>query len=146
MNHKPRILFFSTGDSTRSQIAEGFLRMFAGDELVAVSTAQSAEADPLTQDVMTEIGIDISGQHPKQIAESFKEHFSYVVSICDASRERFPVWPFTPNILRWSLADPELVSGSTEQKKEMFRSARDKIGQNVREFLEQLRDGERRLA
>ena len=115
MNHKPRILFFSTHDSTRSQIAEGFFNKFAGEEFQAVSTAQSPEADPMVHEVMNEVGIDISGQKAKQIKESFKEHFSYVVSICDASKEKFPVWPFTRNIVRWSLADPELAKGSTEQ-------------------------------
>jgi arsenate reductase len=140
VNHKPRVLFFSTHDSTRSQIAEGFLRNFAGEEFVAVSTAQSPEADPLAGDVMKEVGIDISGQQPKQIGESFKEHFSYVVSICDASREKFPVWPFTRNIVRWSLADPELVKGSAEQQKEMFRRVRDEIGRNVRQLLGHLRN------
>src|SRR5260370_29787468 len=61
VDHKPRVLFFSAGDSTRSQIAEGFLRAFAGHELVAVSTAtKSIEADPLACEVMKEVGIDIS--------------------------------------------------------------------------------------
>jgi len=140
VNHKPRILFFSTRDSTRSQIAEGFVRKFAGEEFVAVSTAQSPEADPLVGDVMKEVGIDISGQQAKQIKESFNEHFSYVVSICDASKERFPVWPFTRNIVRWSLPDPGLVKGSTQQQKEVFRRVRDEIGRNVRQFLVQLRN------
>jgi hypothetical protein len=81
MDHKPRVLFFSIGDSTRSQIAEGFLRSFAGDEFVAMSTAtRSLEADPLAWEVMREAGIDISGQRAKDIKESLTEHFSYVVS------------------------------------------------------------------
>jgi arsenate reductase len=139
VDHKPRILFLSTGDSTRSQIAEGFLRTFAGDDLVAVSTAtRSAETDSLAHDVMKEVGIDISSQHAKEVAESIKEHFSYVVTICDASREKFPVWPFARNILHWSLADPKAVRGSTEQKREVFRRVRDEIGRKVREFLAQL--------
>ena len=138
MNHKPKVLFFSTGDSTRSQIAEGFLREFAGNELVAVSTAtQSAEVDPLARDVMKEIGIDISGQHAKEIADSFKEHFSLVITICDASRERFPVWPFARNIVHWSHIDPEGVKGSTDQKREVFRCVRDEIRWNVWELLTQ---------
>ena len=140
LNYKSRILFFSTHDSTRSLIAEGFFKKFAGEEFQAVSTAQSPEAAPLAQDVMNEVGIDISGQQAKQIKDSFKEHFSYVVSICDASKEKFPVWPFTRNIVRWSLADPELTKGSTEQQKEVFRRVRDEIGQNVRQFLAHLRN------
>ena len=110
MDHKPRVLFFSTGDSTRSQIAEGFLRSFGRDELVPVSTAtQSADTDPLAHDVTKEVGIDISGQHAKEMREWFQEHFAYVVTICDASREKFPVWPFARNIVHWSLTDPEEI-------------------------------------
>jgi protein-tyrosine-phosphatase len=139
VNHKPRVLFFSAGDSTRSQIAEGFLRAFAGHELVAVSTAtQSVEADPLAREVMKEVGIDISEQHPKEVAESLREHFSYVVTLCDSSREKFPIWPFTRNILHWSLIDPERVQGPTEQKREAFRCVRDDICRNVRDFMDQL--------
>jgi len=77
MNHKPRVLFLSVGDSTRSQIAEGFLRTFAGDEFVSMSAAtRSLEADPLAREVMQEVGIDISGQHVKDIKESLTGHFS----------------------------------------------------------------------
>lgn len=74
MGHKLRVLLFSTGDSTRSQMAEGFLRKFASDELVAVSTAvQSPYSDPLAAEVMREIGVDISNQHSKAVKESLKE-------------------------------------------------------------------------
>jgi len=140
MDHKPRVLVFSTGDSTRSQMAEGFLRTFAGDEIIPVSTAvQSVDPDPLTRDVMNEVGVDISGQHAKDVAQSLKEHFSYVITLCDASKERFPVWPFTRNLFHWSLVDPERVKGSPEQKREMFRRVRDEIAQRVREFLTQIR-------
>ena len=138
MDHKPRVLFFSTGDSTRSQIAEGILRSFAGDHLIGVSSAtQSVEADPLAQEIMNEVGIDISKQHPKAVTESFKEHFSYVVSICDPSTEKFPVWPFARNIYHWSLVDPEKITGSTEQKREVFRRVRDDICRHVRELLDE---------
>jgi arsenate reductase len=76
MNHKPRVLFLSVGDSTRSQIAEGFLRTFAGDEFVAMSTAtRSLEADPLAREVMQEVGIDISEQRAKDIKESDRALF-----------------------------------------------------------------------
>ena len=99
MKGKPKVLFFSTGDSTRSQMAEGFLRAFAGDEVVAASTAvKSIERDPLVVEVMKEVGVDISAQRPKDIASFFKEHFAYVVTLCDATTEKFPVWPFSRNV------------------------------------------------
>src|SRR5215467_8858064 len=108
MNHKPRVLFFSTGDSTRSQIAEGFLRRFAGDEFVAMSAAtRSLEADPLAREVMQEVGIDISGQQAR-------------------------------NILHWSVLDPEQAQGTTERKRQVFRNVRDEISRRVREFLDEL--------
>ena len=138
MKGKPKVLFFSTGDSTRSQMAEGFLRAFAGDEVVAASTAvESIEHDPLVLEVMNEVGVDISGQHPKDIAQFFKEHFAYVVTLCDATTEKFPVWPFSRNVRHWSLADPERATGSLEQKRDALRRVRDEIGGNVREFLNQ---------
>ena len=139
MNHKPRVLFFSTGDSTRSQIAEGFFRRFAGDEFVAMSAAtRSLEADPLAREVMQEVGIDISGQHAKDVKESLTEHFSYVVTVCDASREKFPLWPFTCNILHWSVLGPEQAQGTTERKRQVFRHLRDEIRRRVREFVDEL--------
>jgi len=135
---KPKVLFFSTGDSTRSQMAEGFLRAFAGDEVVAASTAvESIEPDPLVLEVMKEVGVDISGQRPKDIAQFFKEHFAYVVTLCDATTEKFPVWPFSRNVRHWSLADPERVTGSLEQKRDALRRVRDQIRSNVQEFLNQ---------
>jgi arsenate reductase len=138
MGRKPKVLFLSTGDSTRSQMAEGFLRAFTDDEVVAASTAvESIEPDPLVVEVMKEVGVDISGQRPKDIAQFFKEHFTYVVTLCDATMERFPVWPFSRNIRHWSLADPERVAGSPEQKREAFRRVRDEVSCNVREFLTQ---------
>ena len=140
MDHKPRVLFFSTSDSTRSQMAEGFLRKLAGEELAVVSTGvQSSDSDPLAAEVMKEIGVDISGQHARGVKESLKEHFSYVITVSDDSRERSPVWPFTRNLFHWSITDPERVNGSSEQKREAFRRVRDEISWKVREFLTQLR-------
>lgn len=138
MTHKPKVLFFSTGDATRSQMAEGFLHAFAGDKLIGVSTAvQTPDRNPLTVDVMKEVGVDISGQHSEDLAQSLKEHFACVVTVCDAARERFPVWPFTQNLFHWSLPDPTAVTGSPEERKTAFRGVRDEIRQKVTEFMRQ---------
>jgi arsenate reductase len=139
VDHKPRVLFFSTSDSTRSQMAEGFLRKLAGEELAVVSTAvQSSDSDPLAAEVMKEIGVDISGQQSRGVKESLKEHFSYVITVSDDSRERSPVWPFTRNLFHWSITDPERFNGSSEQKREAFRRVRDEISGKVKEFLAQM--------
>jgi arsenate reductase len=139
VDHKPRVLFFSTSDSTRSQMAEGFLRKLAGEELAVVSTAvQSSDSDPLAAEVMKEIGVDISRQQSRGVKESLKEHFSYVITVSDDSRERSPVWPFTRNLFHWSITDPERFNGSSEQKREAFRRVRDEISGKVKEFLAQM--------
>jgi arsenate reductase len=136
--HKPKVLFFSTGDSTRSQMAEGFLKAFAGDKLIGVSTAvQTPERNPLTVEVMKEVGVDISDQQAEALPQSLKEHFAYVITVCDASRERFPIWPFTRNLFHWSLPDPTTAKGSPEERKTAFRRVRDEIRQKVKEFASQ---------
>jgi arsenate reductase (thioredoxin) len=116
-------------------MAKGFLEAFAGDKLTAVSTAvRSPDRNPLTVEVMKEVGIDISQQRAEDLAQSLKQHFAYVITVCDASRERFPVWPFTRNLFHWSLPDPTAVNGSAEELKTSFRRVRDEIRQKVREF------------
>jgi arsenate reductase len=132
------VLFFSTGDATRSQMAEGFLHAFAGDKFVGVSTAvQTPDRNPLTVDVMNEVGVDISNQYSEELAQSLKEHFACVVTVCDAARERFPVWPLTHNLFHWSLPDPTMATGSPEERKTAFRRVRDEIRQKVTEFMRQ---------
>src|ERR1700730_3270705 len=107
MFRKPKVLFFSTGDSTRSQMAEGFFRTLAGDDFVAVSTAtESAGRNPLAVEGMKEVGAGIADQQGKDVAQSGKQHFACVVPVCDEPKERSPVWPFTPNIFQWSLLEP----------------------------------------
>jgi arsenate reductase len=139
MGSKPKILFFSTGDSTRSQMAEGFLRTLAGEAFAAESTATvSADRSPLAVEVMREVGVDITELHARNVAQSLKEHFACVVTVCDAPKERFPVWPFTRNIVHWSLPDPETADASPEPKRrEVYRSVRDEIRRKVKEFVEQ---------
>ena len=138
MIRKPKVLFFSTGDSTRSQMAVGFLNAFKEREVIGVSTAvKTPERNPLTVEVMKEVGVDISDQRAEDLSQSLKEHFACVVTVCDAGRERFPVWPFTRNLFHWSLPDPAAVTGSTEDRKTAFRRVRDEIRQKVREFTSQ---------
>jgi arsenate reductase (thioredoxin) len=139
MGSKPKILFFSTGDSTRSQMAEGFLRTLAGEQFGAESTATvSQDRSPLAVEVMKEVGVDITELHARNVAQSLKEHFACVVTVCDAPKERFPVWPFTRNIVHWSLVDPETADASPEpQRRAVYRSVRDEIRRTVKEFVEQ---------
>ena len=139
MDHKPRVLFLSIRNSVRGQMAEGFLRSLAGDRFIATSGGieTAGEIDPIAAEVMAEEGIDITTQHPKNVAEWFKEHFAYVITLADMAKERSPVFPFTPHLLHWSLKDPSLVEGSQDEKKLVFRQVRDEIKSSVRQFVEE---------
>jgi arsenate reductase len=136
MQKIPRVLFLATGDSTRSQMAEGFLRTLGGEYFQTVSAGiESSELNPLALEVMSEVGIDISQQEPKSVAEALKDQFRYVIMVYDSARERSPIFPFSPSVLHWSLADPSAALGSMAEKKKVFRSVRDEIQTKVQSFL-----------
>jgi len=133
---KPKVLFFSTGNATRSLIAEGFLRNLTGDRFDVASAAVAPSAlNPLAAEVMKEAGIDISGQKPKSLKQSVKERFGYVIAICDTAKERSPIFPFTLHLRQWNIADPNTSGGLSEQRTEAFRHVRDEIKNEVQRFI-----------
>jgi len=135
-SHNPNPLFLSPGSALRSQMAEGFLRAFAAERFDVMSAGvEPSPLNPLASEVMKERGIDISGQEPRNITQSLKEHFAYVIIVCDAARERSPIFPFTPRLLHWSIADPAAAEGSAEQRMEVFRRVRDEIEDKIRQFI-----------
>jgi arsenate reductase len=135
MLSKPKVLFLSTGNSTRSQMGEGFLCALAGDHLVVMSAGiEPGGLNPLAVEVMKEVGIDISGQQSKNVTECLKEHFGYVITVSDSARERAPIFPFTPHLLHWNLVDPSKTEGSLRTRRDAFRAVRDQIEAEVRNF------------
>jgi arsenate reductase (thioredoxin) len=148
--HKAKVLFLSTGDATRSLIAEGFLRSLTGDRFeVASAGVKPSTLNPLVGEVMKEAGIDISGQKPKSIAQSLKERFGHVIVICDTAKERSPIFPFALGVLHWSIVDPNSDLGLPGQKTEAFRRARDEINDKVKQFIaemEKMKVGELSIA
>ncbi len=138
MQRTPKLLFLSTGDPTRSQMAEGYLRALANDTVIPVSAGLLPEGrNPLAVDVMQEAGIDISSQTSRNVAESLKEHFAYVITICDATKERFPIFPFTQNLLHWSVVDPAKATGPYWARKAIFRQVRDDLRTKVQSFVDE---------
>lgn len=136
MQKKPKVLFLSTGSSTRSQMAAGFLSTLGEGNFDTVSTGiQSSELDPVAAEVMREVGISVADQKPKSVAEALKDYFSYVVILYDAAKERSPIFPFSRNLLHWSLTDPNATAGASSDKTAAFRSARDDIRNKVETFL-----------
>jgi arsenate reductase (thioredoxin) len=136
MEKKPKVLFLSTGNSTRSQIAEGYLRAMTDGQFVAASAGvEPGGPDPVGAEVMKEAGIDPSEQHVEDVRQAIKEHFAYVITFYDPAKEKSPVFPFTVNLMRWKLVDPARAASSPEEKKQMFRRVRDQIRDCVSDFV-----------
>jgi arsenate reductase (thioredoxin) len=134
--NRPRVLFLSTGDATRGLIAEGFLRNFTADRFDIVSVGvDPSTSNPLASAVMMEANIDISGQKPRSVAQSLKERFGHVITICDTAIERNPIFPFALGVGHWSVVDPNSANGLPEQKTEVFRRVRDEIKDKVKQFI-----------
>jgi arsenate reductase len=137
---KPKVLFLCTGNSARSQMAEGYLRRVAGDRYEVLSGGISPKGlNPLAVEAMNEIGIDISGQRSKDAAEYLGTAVQYVVTVCDNAKEHCPIFPGTFKFLHWGLEDPAGAAGSHEEKLTVFRRVRDEIARAIhQEFVERL--------
>lgn len=123
-----RVLILCTGNSARSQMAEGLLRHDAGDrfEVASAGTCPS-RVRPEAVAVMREVGIDISGQRSKSVDEFAGQKFDYVLTVCDRARETCPVYPGHKNRIHRSFDDPAVVRGSEEERLAAFRRVRDEI-------------------
>ena len=129
---KPRVLFLCTGNSVRSQMAEGLLRAMAGERFVVLSAGTNpAGVNPLAIEAMREIGIDISHHRSKNVNEFLGQPVEYVITVCDRAKEACPVFPGTYKFLSWSLDDPAAVTGTKETKLQAFRHIRDEISRNI---------------
>ena len=133
---KVRVLFLCTGNSCRSQMAEGWLRHLAGDRFEVFSAGTKPTGlNALAVDAMREAGIDISHHSSKHLSECFGQQFSYVITVCNAAAETCPIFPGAHKKLHWNFVDPATVEGSPEEKMAVFRKVRDEIGAHVRTFI-----------
>lgn len=136
-----RVLFLCTGNSARSQMAEAFLRKYAGDRLESYSAGLEPKGiNPFTIKVMDEIGIDISSQSSKGISTYLgKVLFQYLITVCDDAEKNCPtVWPGVNQRLHWSFQDPASFEGTEDEKLAVFRQVRDQIEQRVKEWVKSL--------
>ncbi len=135
---RPKVLFLCTGNSARSQMAEGYLRHAAGDRFEAMSAGIEPKGlNSLAIEAMREIGIDISKQTSKDVVSLLGQHIPYVVTVCDNAKERCPIFPGTWKFLHWSLRDPAAASGTRDGKLAEFRRIRDELIEHIdREFVE----------
>ena len=132
---RERVLFLCVHNSARSQMAEGLLRAWGGDRFEAFSAGSVAtEVRPLAVRAMSELGIDIGGQHSKTTAAFGGEAFDDVVTVCDDAKEACPYFPGGRQ-LHWSFDDPAAATGSEEARLAVFRRVRDEIGARIRTEL-----------
>lgn len=133
---KAKVLFLCTGNSARSQMAEGYLRQVAGDEFEALSAGVEPKGlNPLAVEAMNEIGIDISRQTSKDVRDFLGQAIPYVITVCDNAKARCPIFPRTYKFLHWSLEDPAEATGSHDEKLRVFRRVRDEIAQRIQQEL-----------
>ena len=126
---KVKILFLCTGNSCRSQMAEGILRAAAGDSL-DVQSAGSKPAGyvhPLAIQVMKEIGIDISDHRSKHLDEFLQQKIETVITVCGNADQACPMFPGQVNRHHWGFEDPAKAEGTDEEKLAVFRRVRDEI-------------------
>jgi len=133
------VLFICNHNSARSQMAEAFLNIMAGDCYEAESAGfEVRELNPLAVAVMKEVGIDISGNKTKEVFDLFRygRFYSYVIRVCNhENKERCPIFPGMVKRLDWSFTDPATLEGSEEDKLAAIRRIRDEIKASVAEFI-----------
>lgn len=127
--HKRRVLVLCTGNSCRSQMAEGFLNHLYGDRIRAFSAGShpSGTVHPLAVRVMAEVGIDISSGRSKQVREFLDRPFDVIVTVCDTAAENCPVFPGPGERLQHDFFDPARAEGDEAQVMAVFRRVRDEI-------------------
>ncbi len=133
-----KILVLCTGNSCRSQMAEGLLKSFdLGLEVYSAGTLPSGAVHPKAIQVMDEIGIDISGGKPKSVSEFLKTPFDYVITVCDGAKESCPVFiGEVAHRLHIGFEDPADATGTEQETLSIFRKVRDEIKHDFREFYE----------
>ena len=131
-----KILVLCTGNSCRSQIAEGYLKDFAGDKAEIYSAGiETHGVNPRAIETMKEDGIDISHQTSNNVNEYRNINFDFVITVCDNAKEQCPVFPSTAKKFHQNFTDPAKATGTQEEIKKQFRKVRDEIKNYCKEFI-----------
>ena len=126
------ILFLCTGNSCRSQMAEGFAKKMLSKDLKIFSAGiEPKRIHPMAVKVMQEIGVDISHQKSKNISDIPIDEISIVVTLCGDAAERCPIFPGKVKKIHWELEDPAKAQGSQEEIIKIFQKVRDKIRSHI---------------
>jgi len=134
MANRRRVLFLCTGNSARSQMAEGLLQHIAGDQFEVFSAGtRPVGLNPNAVTAMSEIGINIAGSRSKSIDEFAGQRFDYVFTVCDNAKESCPIFPGGGRRLHQSFEDP--AAAPADQQLAVFRRVRDQIAERLRKFV-----------
>lgn len=135
MTDKQRVLILCTGNSARSQMAEGLLRHMASDRFdVSSAGTEPSHVRPEAITAMRELGIDIVSHRSKSVDEFLGSEFDYIITVCDKARESCPVFPGGAERIHWSFDDPAAVRGDENIRLDAFRSIRDHIRERLVAF------------
>lgn len=136
MKNRKRVLILCTGNSARSQMAEGLLRYDGGDRFEVESAGtEPSHVRPLAIEAMREIRIDISSHRSKSVNEFAGQEFDTVITVCDAANERCPVFPGKVERIHWSFDDPAAAEGDEAARLAVFRRVRDEIREHLARFI-----------
>ncbi|WP_316814288.1 arsenate reductase ArsC [Pedobacter heparinus] len=131
-----KVLVLCTGNSCRSQIAEGYLRYFAGNSAEIYSAGiETHGVNPKAMEIMKEDGIDISGHTSNNVNEYTEINFDFVITVCDNAKESCPFFPTNAVKLHYNFPDPAKASGTEEEIMEQFREVREMIKKYARNFV-----------
>src|SRR3954471_6923135 len=135
---KKRILFLCTGNAARSQMAEGLMRAFHGDEVDVVSAGSrpAGWVHPLAIGALAEIGIDISDAQSKSADAFLNEPFDVVVTVCDSAAQDCPLWPGAKRIEHWPIEDPTFAPDGDAARR--VRETRDDLARRIDELVASL--------
>ncbi len=137
---KKTILILCTGNSCRSQMAEGFLKSFDSElEVFSAGTIPAEKVNPNSVIVMDEVGIDISSQFPQNVDEFVDQSFDYVITVCDNAKEVCPV--FTGHVkhqLHIPFDDPADATGTEQEVLAVYRRVRDEIKEKFTQFYNEI--------
>jgi len=136
MKTSKNILVLCTGNSCRSQMAEGYLRLFYGDNAKVYSAGiETHGVNPRAIDIMAEDGIDISKHTSNHVDEYSDVSFDLILTVCDNAQERCPYFPSQATRLHYNFPDPAKAQGSDDEVMESFRTTRDLIKEYCRQLV-----------
>ncbi len=130
-----RVLILCTGNSARSQMAEGLLRHIAGESFEVFSAGvEPSHVRPEAIEAMREIGVDISLHRSKSVDEFVGQEFDYIITVCDNANESCPIFPGNTQRIHWSIVDPAAVKGDHDQRLNAFSRSREKLMDKLVDF------------